>query len=188
MIDWGNGRVVVGGGCGFLGSYLVPALARAGAHVTIVDNLENGDASWLGATAGSVTLVEADLRERAVCERVLPGHDLFINLAARASGVGDRSTASEGRSSPKTAFRTWTSSNAWAFSAPSAKKLTCGAGLERSVLVAIMPAIRSRSESWIVSRAAAPRSACMGALSDGRAARLSQARKTWPRARSRRAP
>ncbi len=88
MTDWRDRRVLVGGGCGFLGSYLVPALVRAGARVMVVDNLENGDASALDAVAGRVEFVEADLRERAVCERVLPGHDLFVNLAAKASGVG----------------------------------------------------------------------------------------------------
>jgi nucleoside-diphosphate-sugar epimerase len=86
MTDWTNRRVLVGGGCGFLGSYLVPALARAGARVTVVDNLENGDAPPSADEA--VTFVAADLRERKVCNEVLPGHDLFINLAARASGVG----------------------------------------------------------------------------------------------------
>jgi nucleoside-diphosphate-sugar epimerase len=83
-----DGRVLVGGGCGFLGSYLVPSLVRAGAHVTVVDNLENGSTSAIADLHGKVTFVEADLRDHAVCRRVLPGHDLFINLAARASGVG----------------------------------------------------------------------------------------------------
>jgi nucleoside-diphosphate-sugar epimerase len=88
MIEWRHRRVLVGGGCGFLGSYLVPALTRTGACVTIVDNLENGDRSWLNEAAGDIEFVEADLRDRAACERTLRGHDLFVNLAARASGVG----------------------------------------------------------------------------------------------------
>ena len=86
MTYWDTRRVLVGGGCGFLGSYLVPVLVREGARVTIVDNLENGEAP--PADTAGVTFIEADLRERAACERVLEGQDLFINLAARASGVG----------------------------------------------------------------------------------------------------
>ena len=43
MINWHTTRVLVGGGCGFLGSYLVPQLVREGARVTVVDNLESGD-------------------------------------------------------------------------------------------------------------------------------------------------
>lgn len=88
MIDWQNTRVLVGGGCGFLGSYLVPALVRVRARVTVVDNLENGDSTALDPVRCDVNFVQADLRERSVCDQVLPGHDLFINLAAKASGVG----------------------------------------------------------------------------------------------------
>jgi nucleoside-diphosphate-sugar epimerase len=80
--------VVVGGGCGFLGSYLVPVLARAGARVTVVDNLENGELSALDPVRDQVQFIEADLRDRAVCQRVLAGQEILINLAATASGVG----------------------------------------------------------------------------------------------------
>lgn len=88
MRPWGERRVLVGGGCGFLGSYLVPSLVRAGAAVTVVDNLEGGGSPVFEAVGGAVTFIEADLRDRAVCDRAMPGHDLFINLAAKTSGVG----------------------------------------------------------------------------------------------------
>jgi nucleoside-diphosphate-sugar epimerase len=82
---WSGKHVVVGGGCGFLGSYLVPALADLGARLVVVDNLEGGDAA---VAAGRASLVHADLRERATSDAVLPGCEVFINLAATASGVG----------------------------------------------------------------------------------------------------
>ena len=85
---WRDKRVIVGGGCGFLGSYLVPRLAAARVRVTVVDNLENGERSVLDPVAGDITIVEADLRDRQVCDEVLPGCELFINLAAKASGIG----------------------------------------------------------------------------------------------------
>jgi nucleoside-diphosphate-sugar epimerase len=88
MTTVGGRSVLVGGGCGFFGSYLVPALSRAGARVTVVDNLENGDRDALDPVRDLVRFIEADLRDRSVCDRVMPGHDLFINLAATASGVG----------------------------------------------------------------------------------------------------
>lgn len=84
--DWSGRRVVVGGGCGFVGSYLVPVLLTRGASVTIVDNFENGRPQT--ATADGARIVEADLRDRRTCADVLRGCDLFINLAAKASGVG----------------------------------------------------------------------------------------------------
>jgi nucleoside-diphosphate-sugar epimerase len=92
MINWRSSRVLVGGGCGFLGSYLVPRLVRAGARVTVVDNLESGETSALEPIQADLTFIRADLRERSVCDEMLPGHDLFINLAAKASGVGFSST------------------------------------------------------------------------------------------------
>jgi nucleoside-diphosphate-sugar epimerase len=85
---WRDKRLTVGGGCGFLGSYLVPRLVAAGASVTVVDNLENGDPAALDPVRDEVTFVEADLRERSVSDELLRRCDLFINLAAKASGVG----------------------------------------------------------------------------------------------------
>lgn len=81
-------RTLVGGGCGFFGSYLVPALVNAGARVTVVDNLESGDRAALDPVRDHIEFIEADLRDRAVCDDVLRGVELFINLAAKASGVG----------------------------------------------------------------------------------------------------
>jgi len=85
---WHDKRVTVGGGCGFLGSYLVPEIVRGGGRVTVVDNLANGERSALEAVFDAITFVEADLRDRRVCDDVLQRCDLFINLAATASGVG----------------------------------------------------------------------------------------------------
>jgi nucleoside-diphosphate-sugar epimerase len=85
---WRDTRVLVGGGCGFLGSYLVPALVRAGARVVVVDNLENGERGALAPVEREVTFIEADLRDRAACDALLPQSELFVNLAANASGVG----------------------------------------------------------------------------------------------------
>jgi len=86
--EWAGRRVVVGGGGGFLGSYLVPALAARGADVTVVDNFENGSTALADEMSRDVRIVEADLRNRQTCDEHLRGCDVFINLAAKASGVG----------------------------------------------------------------------------------------------------
>lgn len=88
MSFWAGKCVTVGGGCGFFGSYLVPAIVRAGSSVTVVDNLENGERSALDSVADRVEIVEGDLRDARVCDDVLAGRDLFINLAGTAFGVG----------------------------------------------------------------------------------------------------
>lgn len=84
---WQRKKVLVGGGCGFLGSYLVPQLVEAGADVTVVDNLENGYLENLGPVADQVEFIKADLRDVAVCAEVTANKDVVINLAAKAFGV-----------------------------------------------------------------------------------------------------
>jgi len=80
-------RVLVAGGCGFLGSYLVPALVSAGSRVRVIDNFENGERDALDSVRGEVAIIEGDVRDAATCDRVMPGVDVFVNLAARASGI-----------------------------------------------------------------------------------------------------
>jgi nucleoside-diphosphate-sugar epimerase len=80
-------HILVGGGCGFLGSYLVPVLVARGARVTVVDNLQNGTVDALSAVRDTIRFIEGDLSDRATCAAVLASQEIFINLAARASGV-----------------------------------------------------------------------------------------------------
>lgn len=80
-------RILVGGGCGFFGSYLVPVLVAAGARVRVVDSLVNGDPASLAPVAASIEVVTGDLRDRRLCDEVMAGQDVFINLAANASGI-----------------------------------------------------------------------------------------------------
>src|SRR4029077_11075949 len=84
---WQDKKVLVGGGCGFLGSYLTPQLVSAGARVTVVDNLINGSVAHLEPIKDQVEFVEADLREPAVCDRLTRNQDVVMNLAAKAFGM-----------------------------------------------------------------------------------------------------
>ncbi len=84
---WRDRPVLVGGGCGFAGSYLVPTLVEAGARVTVAD-LEGPAAESLLTVRDRVRFIQADLRDRAACADLLRGQDMHVNLAARASGVG----------------------------------------------------------------------------------------------------
>ena len=90
MLDnsfWRNRKVMVGGGCGFLGSYLVPELVGAGAKVLVVDNLENSARVSIAAVRSQVEFREGDLRDRSFCDQVTKGQDIVINLAAKAFGM-----------------------------------------------------------------------------------------------------
>ena len=88
MSFWTNRKVVVTGGCGFLGSYLTEELVAAGARVTVVDNLEAGSLDNISAVAERVAFEQADLADRAACLKVSAGADVVMNLAGRVRGVG----------------------------------------------------------------------------------------------------
>lgn len=83
---WSGRTVLVGGGCGFWGSYVVAQLAAAGARVAVIDNLESGRLDRVPPAHG-VELIEGDLRDAGTCARAVQGRDCVINLAARASGM-----------------------------------------------------------------------------------------------------
>jgi UDP-glucose 4-epimerase len=52
MSYWKGRRTLVTGGAGFVGSHLVEMLVADGAAVRVVDNLERGRLSNLGAVGG----------------------------------------------------------------------------------------------------------------------------------------
>jgi UDP-glucose 4-epimerase len=72
---------LVTGGAGFIGSHLVKLLSRQGHDVVVVDNLRQGHRQ---AVPPHVTLVEADLADRAALDRVFAAHrfDAVFHFAA----------------------------------------------------------------------------------------------------------
>ena len=88
MDFWTNRKVVVTGGCGFLGSYLTEELVSVGAQVTVADNLEAGTLANIAAVADRVRFEQADLTRLDNCRRVSEGAEVIMNLAGRVRGVG----------------------------------------------------------------------------------------------------
>ena len=84
---WANKRVLVGGGAGFLGSYLTPLLVESGARVTVVDNFDNSSIESLARVIDQIEFVEADLRDAETCDRLTKDKDVVMNLAAKAFGM-----------------------------------------------------------------------------------------------------
>jgi UDP-glucose 4-epimerase len=76
--------VVVTGGAGAIGSFLVRSLQASGAPVTVVDNLSSGRREFLEPllSEGSVKLVVADVRVRERYESTLRGASALWHLAA----------------------------------------------------------------------------------------------------------
>ncbi|HEX8075290.1 MAG TPA: NAD-dependent epimerase/dehydratase family protein [Thermoleophilaceae bacterium] len=77
-------RAAITGGAGFLGSHLADLLVDAGAEVLVVDNFVRGRPENLAGAMerGSVTLLEADIRERRAVECALEHADVVFHLAA----------------------------------------------------------------------------------------------------------
>ena len=78
-------RVLITGGAGLIGSHITDLLVRAGAReIVIFDNLSRGRVENLaGARAqGQVTLVQADVRDRAALAQAMQGIDFLFHLAA----------------------------------------------------------------------------------------------------------
>jgi len=79
-------RVLLTGGCGFIGANLAPMLRKLGHEVTIFDNLSRGRPEHLD-DAGAYRLVEADIRDEEAVVRASEGQDAVIHLAAFGSVV-----------------------------------------------------------------------------------------------------
>ena len=98
MADWndipdlgGVNRVLVTGGAGFIGSYVVERLLERGCRVRVIDRLDpqvhGHDAGRPEYLHDEAELIVADLSDRRAVARAVAGVDAVIHLAA-AVGVG----------------------------------------------------------------------------------------------------
>ena len=79
-------RVFITGGAGFIGSHLTDALIARGDDVTILDNLTTGSATNIAHLEGKIELVQGDIRDGALIEKLMAPADLVLHMAA-ALGV-----------------------------------------------------------------------------------------------------
>ena len=78
-------KILVTGGCGFIGSHVAEFYARGGHVVTVLDNLSSGHRSNIQSFQKKVKLVVGDVRHQALVTRLVKGSDGVIHLAAIAS-------------------------------------------------------------------------------------------------------
>ncbi|MBI3608046.1 MAG: SDR family oxidoreductase [Nitrospirae bacterium] len=85
---------LVTGGAGFIGSHLVEALVKKGQRVRVLDNFSTGKRSNLdevmqrcgiGEQDPRLTVIEGDIRDRAVCEAAVRDADYVLHQAALSS-------------------------------------------------------------------------------------------------------
>ena len=75
-------RVVITGGGGFIGAYLVKRMVTDGWDVAVVDTLVRGDASRFAEVASDVGLFTCDVRDQDALERAFKGAEVVMHLAA----------------------------------------------------------------------------------------------------------
>ena len=80
MMHWKGKTVLVTGGTGFIGSFLVERLLDAGATLRVPIRAQNYRS--LSARRGEIEWMEGDLRDPAYCMRLVDGVDEVFHLAA----------------------------------------------------------------------------------------------------------
>lgn len=78
-------KILVTGGCGFIGANLVPKLIEHGAEVRVLDNFTKGSPSNLQNIDAEI--VEGDIRDINTVQKTLNGIDIVIHLAAYGSVI-----------------------------------------------------------------------------------------------------
>jgi nucleoside-diphosphate-sugar epimerase len=89
---WKSKRVVVTGGAGFIGSYLVEQLVERGARVSVADNFETGRRSNLDRVSKEVQVIEGDLRDPDFCSKACARQEVVLHLASKAFGLSYSNT------------------------------------------------------------------------------------------------
>jgi nucleoside-diphosphate-sugar epimerase len=85
---YSNRRVIITGGASFIGSHLAELLARAGAVITVADDLSSGRLEHLASIRSQIRFLRGDLREREFANHVLAGQEIVFHLAASHGGRG----------------------------------------------------------------------------------------------------
>ena len=77
-------RILVTGGCGFIGTEVVKKLLSRGYYVRVADDLSKPESS----IKDGYDFVKVDLTNKTETERIFQGMDICINLAAKIGGIG----------------------------------------------------------------------------------------------------
>jgi UDP-glucose 4-epimerase len=80
-------KVIVTGGCGFIGSHMVDRLLQEGHEVTVIDNMSTGRRSNLDHIKDQVEIIEADIGKVGTWMSTFQDKDWVIHLAALADIV-----------------------------------------------------------------------------------------------------
>ena len=88
MLNLRDEKVIVTGGAGLIGSFLVDRLVNDGAHVIVVDDFSKGKKSNLKNSINDIEIREGNLENFSFVKKALFGSKIIFHLASRAYGIG----------------------------------------------------------------------------------------------------
>ena len=90
IVDWRTKKILVTGGCSFIGSHLVDGLVERGATVRVVDDLSSGLVDNIAGhlECGRVEFVQANLLDSGIADQAVKDMDVVFHLAATHGGRG----------------------------------------------------------------------------------------------------
>lgn len=77
-----NRKVLVTGGCGFIGSHLVETLIGYDAQVTILDDLSTGSLENIALYKDKVTFIKGSVTDKQICKQAVADNSHIFHLAA----------------------------------------------------------------------------------------------------------
>jgi nucleoside-diphosphate-sugar epimerase len=87
MSEWQCRDILVTGGAGFIGSFLVEELISRGSNVVVADNFSRGDFDKLAHIEGDIKIRPVDLTTHKGCIEATEGVDDVFHLAASVGGI-----------------------------------------------------------------------------------------------------
>jgi UDP-glucose 4-epimerase len=83
-----NKKILVTGGCGFIGSHLAQKLVELGAIVTIIDDLSTGSLKNIEPFKSKISLLRESIVNQEACNQAVKDNDIIFHLAAFISVPG----------------------------------------------------------------------------------------------------
>ena len=93
--DWtaySKKRVLVTGGLGFMGFNLVRTLETAGAHLGVLSHSWPPGLESVESILGGVSFFKGDIRDPAVVDEAITGHELIFHLAGKSGPVASNAS------------------------------------------------------------------------------------------------
>lgn len=84
---WKDKKVLVTGGCGFVGSHVTERLVANGSIVTVLDHIRPEKLGNIDRVRDKVKIIDGNIDDLKDCQLACKNQDVIINMAARVGGI-----------------------------------------------------------------------------------------------------